>query len=53
MKLCTIIVPVVPKVCEKRSVNEGSELSATHFTQSLYRFGLFSQSDASIWALCG
>ena len=29
------------------------ELSATYFTQSFYRSGLLSQSDASIWALCG
>jgi hypothetical protein len=53
MKLCTMIVTVVPKVCGKKSDNEGHKLSAAHFTQLFYRSGLLSQSDASIWALCG
>lgn len=38
---------------EIKSDNEGSELSATHFTQLFYRSGLLSPSDASIWAHCG
>jgi hypothetical protein len=49
MKLFTMIVTDVPKVCRKETEcdDEGSVFSATHSTPSFCKFGSFSQSDAS------